>query len=87
MSEIEGGHKRRSVDRQRSAELGARRRLPAVFQKSLPDRWAELDRLAKPRVDFLDEMDAIFDAKPYPADAYCARSPLMLEIRLDGLEL
>jgi uncharacterized protein len=59
----------------------------AVFLKSLPDRWAELDRLAKLRVDFLDETDAFFDAKPYLADAYYERSPLMLEIRRDGLEL
>jgi uncharacterized protein len=59
----------------------------AVFLKSLPDRWAELDRLAKLRVDFLDETDAFFDAKPYLADVYYERSPLMLEIRRDGLEL
>ena len=59
----------------------------AIFLKSLPDRWVELDRLAKLRVDFLDETDAFFDAKPYLADAYYERSPLMLEIRRDGLEL
>jgi uncharacterized protein len=59
----------------------------AVFLKSLPDRWAELDRLAKLRVDFLDETDAFFDAKPFSADTYYERSPLMLEIRRDGPEL
>ncbi|MGH6840757.1 MAG: nucleotidyltransferase domain-containing protein [Methylocella sp.] len=59
----------------------------AIFLKSLPDRWAELDRLARLRVDFLDETDAFFDTKPYPAEAYLERSPLMLEIRQDGLEL
>jgi uncharacterized protein len=59
----------------------------AVFLKSLPDRWAELDRLAKLRVDLLDETDAFFDAKPYPADAYHERSALMHEIRRDGVEL
>ncbi|MCI0600128.1 MAG: nucleotidyltransferase domain-containing protein [Beijerinckiaceae bacterium] len=59
----------------------------AIFLKSLPDRWVELDRLAKLRVDFLDEMDAFFDAKPYPAEAYRDRSPLMHEIRKEGLEL
>jgi predicted nucleotidyltransferase len=36
----------------------------AVFLKSLPDRWAELDRLADLRVKFLDDADAFFDAKP-----------------------
>jgi uncharacterized protein len=59
----------------------------AVFLRFLPDRWAELDRLAKLRVDFLDETDVFFDAKPYPAEAYYERSPLMHEIRRDGREL
>ncbi len=59
----------------------------AIFLKSLTDRWAELDRLARLRVDFLDETDAFFDTKPYPAEAYRERSPLMHEIRQDGLEL
>ncbi|HYP58020.1 MAG TPA: nucleotidyltransferase domain-containing protein [Beijerinckia sp.] len=59
----------------------------AVFLKSLPDRWAELDRLAKLRVDFLDETGAFFDAKPYPNTAYLERSPLMHEIRLEGRDL
>jgi len=59
----------------------------AIFLKSLPDRWAELDRLAKLRVEFLDETGAFFNAMPYIASAYRERSPLMHEIRRDGLEL
>ena len=59
----------------------------AVFLKTLPDRWTELDRLARLRVDLLDETDAFFDAMPYPAEAYQERSPLMHEIREDGLPL
>jgi len=59
----------------------------AVFLKSLPDRWAELDRLADLRVSFLDETGAFFDAKPYPATAYRERTPLMHEIREEGLDL
>jgi predicted nucleotidyltransferase len=59
----------------------------AVFLKSLPDRWAELDRLADLRVSFLDETGAFFDAKPYPAAAYRERTPLMHEIREEGLDL
>ncbi|PWB79955.1 MAG: hypothetical protein C3F11_19350 [Methylocystaceae bacterium] len=53
----------------------------AVFLKLLPDRWAELDRLAELRVRFLDETGAFFDAKPYAAAAYGERSPLMHEVR------
>jgi predicted nucleotidyltransferase len=59
----------------------------AVFLKTLPDRWEELDRLAELRVRFLDEAGAFFDAKPYPAAAYRNTTPLMHEIRRDGLEL
>lgn len=59
----------------------------AVFLKELPDRWLELDRLADLRVRFLDDTGAFFDAKPYPATAYRERSPLMHEIRHEGVGL
>jgi predicted nucleotidyltransferase len=59
----------------------------AVFLNTLPDRWVELDRLADLRVSFLDETGAFFDAKPYPAAAYRDATPLMHEIRREGLDL
>jgi predicted nucleotidyltransferase len=59
----------------------------AVFLKSLPDRWTELDRLADLRVRFIDDTGAFFDAKPYPAAAYRDATPLMHEIRREGLDL
>jgi predicted nucleotidyltransferase len=59
----------------------------AVFLNTLPDRWAELDRLADLRVNFLDETGVFFDAKPYPVAAYRDASPLMHEIRREGLDL
>jgi uncharacterized protein len=59
----------------------------AVFLAALPDRWAELDRLADLRVRFLDETGAFFDAKPYHTSAYGDATPLMHEIRREGLEL
>lgn len=59
----------------------------AVFLKTLGDRWEELDRLADLRVEFLDETGAFFDAKPYPATAYSERTPLMREIRREGVDL
>jgi predicted nucleotidyltransferase len=58
----------------------------AIFLTSLSDRWAELDRLAKLRVDFIDQTGAFLDAKPYLAAAYRERSPLMHEIREEGLD-
>ena len=59
----------------------------AVFLKEIPDRWAELDRLAGLRVKFIDETGAFFDAKPYSVTAYRERSPLMHEIRREGINL
>ena len=58
----------------------------ALFLKSMPDRWAEFQRLAELRVAFLDD-DAFFDTKPYLANAYSERTPLMREIRRDGIDL
>jgi len=59
----------------------------AGFLKDLEDRWVELDGLANLRVSFLDETGAFFDAKPYPATAYRERSPIMHEIRPEGIDL
>ncbi len=62
----------------------------AVFLNGInnsSDRWTELDRLAALRVQFLDETGAFFDVKPYPATAYRERSPLMHEIRREGIHL
>ena len=59
----------------------------AIFLRSLPDRWAELDRLADLRIRFLDETGAFFDARPYSVVAYRERSPLMHEIRREGIDL
>ena len=46
----------------------------AAFLRDLPDRWTELDRLAKLRVDFIDMTRAFFSALPYTAAAYSDRS-------------
>ena len=59
----------------------------AVFLKALPDRWQELHRLADLRVEFLDQADAFFDTKPYPTAAWDQRTPLMREIRRDGVDI
>jgi uncharacterized protein len=59
----------------------------AVFLTPVGDRWIELGRLASLRVQFLEETEAFFDAKPYDATAYRERTPLMHEIRREGLDL
>jgi len=59
----------------------------AVFLAPVGDRWTELRRLASLRLQFLEETEAFFDAKPYDATAYRERTPLMHEIRREGLDL
>jgi predicted nucleotidyltransferase len=59
----------------------------AVFLATLPDRWAELDRLADLSVRFLDEEGVYVDARPYSANDGHDGTPLMHEISRDGLEL
>jgi uncharacterized protein len=59
----------------------------AVFFRDLPDVWKERFRLADLRVDFLDATGAYFDAKPYPTAGYRDRTPLMSEIRRDGVDV
>ena len=59
----------------------------AVFFKALPDQRKEQDRLADLRVDLIDETGAFFDTRPFPIAAYSDRTPLMHEIRRDGLDL
>jgi predicted nucleotidyltransferase len=53
-----------------------------------PDRWfEELVRLADLGTDVLMEMGAVISAKPFRAGAYNEASPLMREIRREGLDL
>ncbi|HEY4174026.1 MAG TPA: nucleotidyltransferase domain-containing protein [Rhodopila sp.] len=59
----------------------------AVFLKSMPDRWAEFHRLADLRIGFLEDDRAFFDSKPFGARAYDQRTPLMRDIRRDGVDL
>ena len=59
----------------------------AVFLKDYADRWVEADRIADAATDILNETGAFIHAMPYRAAQYSERSPLMHEIRREGLEL
>ncbi len=59
----------------------------AVFLRDMPDRWRELDRLADLSTDILYDHGEHIHAMPYNAGAYSERTPLMHEIRKDGLDL
>jgi predicted nucleotidyltransferase len=59
----------------------------AVFLKDMQDRRAEWNRLADLRVRFLDAGGPFFEGIPFRAADYQKRTPLMQEIRRDGLTL
>ncbi len=59
----------------------------AVFLRDMPDRAVELNRLADLGTDILYDTGELVHAMPYPAGAYNDRTPLMHEVRLDGVDL
>ena len=59
----------------------------AVFLRDLTDRWREIDRLGAIETEILAETAAFIYAMPYRADSYRERTPLMHEIRREGIDL
>src|SRR4051812_20199630 len=59
----------------------------AVFLRDLSDRWREMDRLADISTEILDDEGKFVHAMAYSAGAYRDRTPLMHEIRKDGVDL
>jgi uncharacterized protein len=58
----------------------------AVFLKNPVELWDELGKLAHITMDILDDTGVVISAKPFAAQVYHDRSPLMQEIRTDGVE-
>ena len=59
----------------------------AVFLREMPDRGAEWDKLALLRLRFLDAGGPFFDAIPFHVSDWDTPTPLMREIRREGLIL
>jgi predicted nucleotidyltransferase len=59
----------------------------AVFLSDIEDRWGEFHRLADLRRDILAETGAFLEARPFRSGSYRERTPLMHEIRRDGIDL
>jgi predicted nucleotidyltransferase len=59
----------------------------AVFLREMDVRFRELDRLAHLGTDLLDASGEVVNAVAYPAGAYNDRTPLMREIRLEGVDI
>jgi predicted nucleotidyltransferase len=59
----------------------------AVFLKDLNDRWAEADKIALAAMNVFDETGVLIHAMPYREGAYQERTPLMHEVRREGIDL
>ena len=59
----------------------------AVFLHDLTDRWREAERIIPVVTDVLYEEEAFIHAMPYRAGSYEERTPLMREIRREGIDL
>ena len=59
----------------------------AVFLNDPGELWDELGSLSRITTAILNDTGAVISAKPFPAGAYREQSPLMHEIRADGLDL
>src|SRR5690242_4997033 len=59
----------------------------AVFLHGMADRWSEFRRLAQIETDILYDTGSVIHAMPYRAGSWRERTPLMHEVRRDGLDL
>jgi predicted nucleotidyltransferase len=59
----------------------------AVFLKDLDDRWAESEKIAVAATDVLGATGAVIHAMAYRAGSYLERTPLMHELRREGIDL
>jgi len=59
----------------------------AVFLRDMADRFAEMDRLADLGTNILNETGEFIHAMPYRAGSYDERTPLMLAVRSEGVDL
>jgi predicted nucleotidyltransferase len=59
----------------------------AIFLDPSEGLWRESGRLAEIETDILYDTGAVVNALPFPIHAYSERTPLMHELRRDGIEL
>lgn len=59
----------------------------AVFLRDMQDRWAESDKIALAASQIISETGEVIHAMPYRAGSYQERTPLMHELRKDGIDL
>jgi uncharacterized protein len=59
----------------------------AIFLHSFADRWREMDKLVPLVTDIVEQSGAVIHPLPYRAGAWQERTPLMHQVRRDGVDL
>jgi uncharacterized protein len=59
----------------------------ALFLRDMPNRWKEVSRIVEIEHIIRDDTGADIHTLPFPAGSWRERTPLMHEIRKDGLDL
>ena len=59
----------------------------AVFLRDMGDRWTEVKRLASIETDILTDTGELVHAMPFRMGAWNDRTPLMREIRIEGIDV
>jgi predicted nucleotidyltransferase len=59
----------------------------ALFLRNPGSFWEDMGPLSEIETDILYDTGAIISAKPFPAGAYRKRTPFMLEVTRDGVDL
>src|SRR6266536_228485 len=59
----------------------------SIFLRDFSDRWREMDRIIPIVTDILYDDEAFIHVIPYSTGAYSERSPLMAELRHEGVDL
>ena|SRR5579871_6648808 len=59
----------------------------AIFLHGFSDRWREMDKLVPLVTDIIEQTGAVIHPLPYGAGAWRERTPLMHEVRRDGVDL
>jgi uncharacterized protein len=59
----------------------------AIFLRDFVDRWREMDVLVPLVTDIVEQTGQVIHPLPHRAGAWRERTPLMHEVRFDGIDL
>ncbi len=59
----------------------------AIFLKNMKDRWEEAEKIAALSSQMTTETGEVIHAMPYQAGSYLQRTPLMHDLRREGVDI